>query len=115
MGMELSEHHSHYASSQPGLSKKFERCGCTLVCANLALVFCCRFFRLGLAAILSGSRDLSAFHFPQASSFAFEIAQIEELGAANAIRAQDLNLVDDFGVQREDALHSLAKADFTDG
>ena len=47
----------------------------------------------------------------QTSCFAFESAQIVELGAANFGGAQQIDLVDHFGVDGKNALHALAKAD----
>src|SRR6185437_284862 len=55
------------------------------------------------------------FDLAQSGSLTFELAQIEQLGAAHASRADMLNFVDDFGIQREDTLDALSEADFANG
>ena len=57
---------------------------------------------------------LLRLHFAQSCGFALEFAQVEQLGAADLVGPQHFNFVDDFGIQRENALHTLAEADFAD-
>src|ERR1035437_5582541 len=51
----------------------------------------------------------------QAGSLALQGAQIVELGAAYATRADHIDVIHHFGVHREDTLHALAKTDLADG
>src|SRR5262249_7054382 len=51
----------------------------------------------------------------QAGRFALEPAQVVELGAANFAGAHDVDVIDHFGVDREDALDAVAEADLADG
>jgi hypothetical protein len=59
-----------------------------------------------LAANLTGY----AIDFLQTGSLATQFANEEQLRAANLVAADLLNAVDDFGIEREDTLHALAKA-----
>jgi hypothetical protein len=59
-------------------------------------------------------RDL-AIDFAQTGCLAAQIAQVEQLGAANLVGANFLDLVHDAGVEWEDALDALAKAHLADG
>src|SRR5208337_2630869 len=54
-------------------------------------------------------------HFAQACGFAPQRAQIVQLGPPDVGRAQYIDLVDHFGVRREDALDALAEAHLADG
>src|SRR5436305_799268 len=58
---------------------------------------------------------LGALDFAQAGGLAFQSAQVEQLGAAYLVGAQHFYFFDDLGIQRENALYALAKADFADG
>src|SRR5208282_592733 len=60
-------------------------------------------------------QNLLLFDFLQACGFALEAAQIVELGATDFRRANDVNLVDDLGVERKNALHALTEADLAHG
>src|SRR5574341_348195 len=51
----------------------------------------------------------------QAGGLALEIAQVEQAGAAHARGTHHLHLVDDLGVQGEDALHALSEAHLAHG
>jgi hypothetical protein len=81
------------------------------------------FVRLALAEVLApgcglaGSLGLRLWTicFAQAGGFALESAEVEQLGAAHLIGAQDLDFIKDLGIEGEDTLHTLAKADFADG
>ena len=64
-----------------------------------------------LAADFAGN----AVHFLETGGFAAQSADVEQLGAADAVAANLLNLVDDFGIEGEDTLHTLAKAHLADG
>src|SRR5262249_15769078 len=64
------------------------------------------------SAVLRSCGALGPLDFAQACSLAFQIAQVEKLGAADAIRAQNLDFVQHFGIEWEDSFHALAKADF---
>ena len=67
--------------------------------------FCCR-----------NERELrGASYFLEAGSLAAEVAEVEELGAANLVGADLFDLVDNLGVVGEDALDALAEAHFADG
>src|SRR5262249_53516698 len=74
-----------------------------------------RSLRLFLAPGGSDSSFLRAFHFAQTGGLAFQFAQVEQLGAAHLVGACDLHFVDDLGVEREDALDALPKADLAHG
>jgi hypothetical protein len=66
--------------------------------------------------LLQGINELvGAGDFLETGSLAAEIAKVEELGAANLVGAELLNLIDDLGVVGEDALDALAEAHFADG
>src|SRR5271166_1156060 len=54
-------------------------------------------------------------HFAQACGFAPQRAQIIQFGPPDVGRAQYIDLVDHFGIRREDALDTLAKAHLADG
>ena len=54
-------------------------------------------------------------NFTQACSLAFQSAQIKQLGATNLVGAGNFHFVQHLGVEWEDTLHTLAKADFADG
>src|SRR5277367_611528 len=58
----------------------------------------------------SGELGLGTLDFFEARSLAAKSAQVKELGAANLCRANLLHLVDDLGVEGEDALHAMAEA-----
>src|ERR1019366_1673063 len=51
----------------------------------------------------------------QTGSLALQGAQIVQLGAAYAARADHIDVIHHLGVQREDTLHALAKTDLADG
>ena len=68
-----------------------------------------------LRPLLHATSRLLAVDFFQARSFAFEAAQIVELGAADFRGAQQLHLVDHLGIEREDTLHAVAEADLAHG
>src|SRR4051794_37063306 len=51
----------------------------------------------------------------QTGSLALQRAQIIELSAADAARADHIDVIDHFGVHRKDALHALAETDLPDG
>ncbi len=53
--------------------------------------------------------------FVQACSLAAQTAQVEQLGAPNLVGAELLDLVDDLGVEGEDALDALAEAHLAHG
>ena len=55
--------------------------------------------------------DTRAIHFTQPGSLAFEATEIEQLGAAHLVGAYYLNFIQDRGVEGEDTLDTLAKAD----
>src|SRR5579862_2641284 len=57
---------------------------------------------------------LGALDFLEAGGFAAESAEVEELGAAHLGGADFLDLVDDLGVEGEDALDTLAEAHLAD-
>ena len=57
----------------------------------------------------------SAFDLAQTGSLAAQTAQVEELGAADLVAANLLDLVDDLGVVGEDALDALAEAHLANG
>src|ERR1700733_10903216 len=63
----------------------------------------------------SGALGLVAGDFLHAGCLAAQTADVEELGAANAVAANLLHLVDDLGVEGEDALDALAKAHLAHG
>ena len=56
-----------------------------------------------------------AGYFLEAGSLAAEVAEVEELGAADLVGADLFDLVYDLGVVGEDALDALAEAHFADG
>src|SRR5271165_143979 len=58
----------------------------------------------------SDELGLGPLDFLEARSLAAKSAQVEELGAANLGRANLLHLVDDLGVEGEDALNAMAEA-----
>src|ERR1035438_1189630 len=58
---------------------------------------------------------LFASALAQTGRFAFEAAQVVELGATGAAGAHDVDMVDHRGVQREDALNAGAEAGLADG
>src|ERR1035437_7245196 len=58
-------------------------------------------------------RKLSALF--QTGSLALQGAQIVQLGAAYAARADHIDVIHHLGVHREDTLHALAKTDLADG
>ncbi len=60
--------------------------------------------------LCDGARD-----FFEACSFAAQAAQVEELGATDLVAADLFDLVDDLGVEGEDALDALAEAHLADG
>src|SRR5213079_2480806 len=51
----------------------------------------------------------------QGCAFAQTLAQVGNLGAAGGALALHLDLVNPWGMEREDALHAFAVADATDG
>src|SRR5215831_16610910 len=53
--------------------------------------------------------------FSQASGLALELAQVEQLGAAHLIGAHYLNFIEDLGVEGENSLYALPKADLAHG
>jgi hypothetical protein len=57
----------------------------------------------------------SASDFLETSSLTAETAEVEELGAANLVGAELLDLVDNLGVIGEDTLDALAEAHLADG
>src|SRR5215472_4415271 len=57
----------------------------------------------------------AALNLAETGSLATQTAEVEELGAANLVGADLLNLVDDLGVVGEDALDALAEAHLADG
>ncbi len=57
----------------------------------------------------------SALDFAEAGSLPPETADVEKLGAANAEGADLLDLIDDLGIVRKDALDTLAEAHLADG
>src|SRR5579859_110507 len=62
-----------------------------------------------------GSRGHRTLNLAQPGGLALEFAQVEQLGAAHLVGTNDLNLVDHLGVEGEDALHPLSKADLAHG
>src|ERR1700694_1142400 len=76
-----------------------------------------RFLERLLSFGRSSTLDLGArtIHFTQASSLALEPTEIKKLGAADLVGANDLNLVQHRGIQREDTFDALAEADLTHG
>src|SRR6266481_461314 len=70
-----------------------------------------------LLALRSGGSwgGLNALYFTQAGSLAFQVAQIKQLGPAHLVRADDLDLVNHFGMHGKNALHTLAEADLAHG
>src|ERR1700721_2799313 len=58
---------------------------------------------------------LRPFHVAQTGGFAFEAAEVVELGAANFGRAQQVDFVYHFGMDGENALHALTKTDLAHG
>ncbi len=60
--------------------------------------------------LLGGAGD-----FLESSRFATETAEVEELGAADFVGANLLDLIDDLGVVGEDALDALAEAHLANG
>src|SRR6185437_4628253 len=70
---------------------------------------CARRFRLRLRYLRS------PFNLAQTGSLATQTAEVEELGAANLVGADLLDLVDDLGVVGEDALDALAEAHLANG
>ena len=69
---------------------------------------------LGACCLFAGLDDATV-NFLEACCLAAESAEVEELGAANLGRANDADAVNGLGVEGEDALYALAKADFADG
>src|SRR5580700_1452189 len=55
------------------------------------------------------------FAFTETRCFTLELAQIVKFGAAHAAGAHHVDMVDDRGMQRENALHPLAEADLSHG
>src|SRR5579875_973809 len=68
----------------------------------------------GTKKSLAGALD-DPLHFAETGSLAAEAAEIEELGAAHLVGANLLDLVDNLGVVREDALDALAEAHLANG
>src|SRR5579863_5478668 len=60
-------------------------------------------------------RAVRLFALAQARGFALQAAQVVELGAADAAGADDVDVIDDGRVNREDALDAVAEADLADG
>src|SRR5205807_7500290 len=77
-----------------------------LSASSLAVAF-------SIAIGLGGACNLGAgaIHFTQTSSLAFEATEIEQLGAAHLVGTHYLNFIQDRGIQGEDTLYALAKAD----
>src|SRR5579875_205031 len=57
----------------------------------------------------------SLFALAQTGCFAFEIAQIVELGPAHPSRAHQVNVIDHGRMQRENTLYTVAEADLANG
>src|SRR5271157_1221492 len=57
----------------------------------------------------------NAGYILQAGSLAAQVAKIEQLGAPHLVAANFFDLIDHLGVEREDALHALAKAHLAHG
>src|SRR5260370_26255778 len=60
------------------------------------------------------NRCLLLFDFFQPGGLALESAQVVKLGAADFRGADDVNLVNDLGVDGEDTLHTLPETDLAD-
>src|SRR5438270_7681805 len=54
-------------------------------------------------------------YFLQSRRLALQTTQVIQLRPTHLCRADDLNLIDDLGVQGEDALYALSEADLADG
>src|SRR5260370_29961863 len=61
-----------------------------------------------------GLGDL-ALHFLETGGLAAQSADVEELGAAHLVAADLFDLVDDLGIEGEDALDALAEAHLAHG
>jgi len=65
---------------------------------------------------LSLNRErLTLFALAEAGGFTLQLTEIVEFGAPDAARAHDIDMIDDGGMQRENALYTLPKADFANG
>src|ERR1700723_58571 len=64
---------------------------------------------------LGANFSCHAVHFLQPGGLAAQSADVKQLGAANLVAADLLDLVNHLGIEREDALHALAKAHFAHG
>src|SRR5258706_6769992 len=71
--------------------------------------------RRGTPRLHSSVRLTPGVYFFQARGFALQRAQVVELRAAYFGGTEHVDLVDDFRLQRENALHALSEADFADG
>src|ERR1035438_7010131 len=56
-----------------------------------------------------------AIYFLQTGSLAAKPAVVEQLGAANLVAANLLDLVDNLRIEREDTFHALAEAHLANG
>src|SRR5580698_7434415 len=65
--------------------------------------------------IVETKRALLLLNFLQSRSLALELAQVIQLGAADFGGPHHINLVNDLGIDGEDTLHTLSKADLADG
>src|SRR3954454_8172228 len=61
------------------------------------------------------SRRVLALHIFEAGSLATQTAQVIKLGAADFRRTHQLNAIDHARAHRENAFHTLPKADLADG
>jgi hypothetical protein len=61
------------------------------------------------------SAGASAFAFAETRRFAFEATEVIQLGSANPAGADDVDMIDNSGVHRENALDALAEANLADG
>src|SRR5437764_15488973 len=84
-----------------------------MICADpsWSVVSC----QLAEAGMLTTHNRQPLFRFAQTGSCAAAGAQEVQLGAADARGAQDFDLVDDLGMNGENTLHAMTKADLADG
>src|SRR6185312_777355 len=71
--------------------------------------------RAGVGCYHPGAQRIKGqlFALAQAGSLASEIAQVVKLGAADAARAHQVNMIDNRRVYRENTLHAVAETDFS--
>src|SRR5690348_9083959 len=90
-----------------GMKKILRRLGSAeIIRCSLALLFACR---------SHGGYGQRTVDLAQTRGFALQLPQVEQLGAADLVRTDYLNLVQNLGVEREDTFHALAKADLAHG